>query len=245
MNNDLFKEFIIFERARHWLEQNPERLTEQEKIKFKTELMDYLYKKSNVLTDEVFDFLVAEKLISNETRHDQFAKYLKAKYPDLGLYHILDVGAGRMCHLSEKLGGMGASVVAMDPNIRLTDSESKAKKIMSIKKQLFVCADHAKDGLGTQITMKDLIVGLEPCMATEHIIRQCTQEDRPFEISLCYQNHPTLSGKIMRTPEDWYSYLKSISGYIDISKVEDAYIATNNARIIKNEKELLPDELEI
>ena len=140
---------------------------------------------------------------------------------------MLDVGAGRMCHLSEKLANLGSSVVAMDPNIRITDSEAKAKKIMALRKELFTCDMFAKHHNGTDVTLYDLLVGLEPCMATEHIIRQGLADDKPFDVALCYANHSALNGKTFKTPEEWYYYLKSIS-----SEIKD--VTNNGTTILTN-----------
>ena len=244
MNKDQLAQLIMYKKAEEWLKMNPERLTSEEKTKFKVELMEYLIGASKTVSDEVYDFLVFQKLITNDDRHSEFAGYLRKKYPNLGCQTILDVGAGRMCHLSEKLAKTGANIVAMDPNIRITQAEAKAKKIMAIKKELFMCDEYAKNNLGTDISKKDLIVGLEPCMATEHIIRQGLKKGKPFEVSLCFQNHPSLSGQQFKSYEDWFKFLKSISTYIDIVEYKNSMIATNNNIRLEKEKLLLPDEPE-
>jgi len=231
MNNKEYLEFILFTQANMWLEKNPERLTTQEVQKFKADLMHYIHGESKDISDEVFDFLKSLKITKEEDRHTEFYKYLKNKYGDLEYFTVLDVGAGRMCHLSEKLAKLGCSVVAMDPNIRITDSEAKAKKIMALRKELFTCDMFAKHQNGTDVTTYDLLVGLEPCMATEHIIRQGLSNDKPFDVALCYANHNALNGKKFKTPEEWYYYLKSIS-----SEIKD--VTNNGTTILTNCKPL-------
>ena len=111
----------------------------------------------------------------------------------------------------------------MDPKIRLKDNEIKPRKIKQIIKKPFYCDDFSNKG--TDISKFDLIVGLEPCDATEHIIRQGLKYEKPFEVSLCYQAHNGLNGQKFNTPEDWYKHLQQISNEVDILKMEDDYIA--------------------
>jgi len=106
------------------------------------------------------------------------------------------------------------------------------KKITTIKK-LFRCDEFAKNGVGTDITQFNIIVGLEPCDATEHIIRQGLTYDKPFDVLLCYENHDALSGKRFNEPEEWFDHLKGISTEVDIVKLGSSFIATNsNSRIL-------------
>lgn len=214
-------DMLILKKANEYLKRNPERFNTAEKDKFLLDLKAYLLKQDKAITDEVFDFLVSEKLIKNEPRTQTFIRHLISKYNSS--YKVLDVGAGRMCNLSTELGKRGFKVVSMDPKIRLKDSEIKACKIQRIIKRPFCCDEYGK---GTDISHFDLIVGLEPCDATEHIIRQGLKYNKPFEVSLCYQAHDALSGQKFATPEDWYEYLQQISNEINILKTSDDYIAS-------------------
>ena len=214
---------LIFKKAEDYLKRNPERFNSTEKNKFLTDLNAYVLKKDKVIADEVFDFFVSENLVKNEPRTTTFIRHLISKYNVSSAPKILDVGAGRMCHLSTKLGNRGFKVTAMDPKIRLKDSEIKQRKIQRIIKQQFYCDEHDK---GTDISNFDLLVGLEPCDATEHIIRQSLKYEKPFEISLCYQAHDALNGTKFATPEDWYEYLQQISNEINILSTDNNYIAS-------------------
>ncbi len=214
---------IIFKKAEEYLKFNSERFTPFEKDKFILDLKAYLFKQDNAIADEVFDFLVSEKLIENKPRTYSFIRHLINKYNTTTTPKVLDVGAGRMCHLSTELGRRGFKVTAMDPKIRLRDNEIKPRKIQSIIKQPFYCDEYGK---GTDISNFDLVVGIEPCSATEHIIRQSLKYEKPFEVSLCYQAHDALNGQKFKTPEDWYKYLQQISNEINILKTSEDYIAS-------------------
>jgi len=93
-------QYIIKNEAAKWISQNPERLSHGEIEKFKKGLDEYLFGNSRTIDDEVYDFLVDSKLIKGKTRHSTFADYLKKKYLGTDVKKVLDVGAGRCCHLS-------------------------------------------------------------------------------------------------------------------------------------------------
>ena len=214
---------LIFQKGADYLKRNPDRFTSSEKDKFLEDLKSYVLTKDRVIADEVFDFYVSEKLAQNEPRTTSFIRHLISKYNTTTTPKVLDVGAGRMCHLSTELGERGFKVVAIDPKIRLKDSEIKQRKIQRIIKQPFYCDEY---GNGTDISNFDLLVGLEPCDATEHIIRQGLKYEKPFEVSLCYQAHNALNGKTFATPEDWYEYLQQISNEINITRIDNDFIAS-------------------
>lgn len=226
MNKDMLR-FVLKYHSDIWLKENPLLLNSQEKQKFLKGLDNYLENKDVAIDDEVYDFLVQRKLIDNEPREDSFIKYLNKKYGSLRSAKILDVGSGRVCALSKAMAEQGANVTAIDTNIRLSSDALRKSKITAIKK-LFRCDEYSKNGVGTNIEDFDLIVGLEPCDATEHIIRQSLKYDKPFDISLCAAPHVSLSGQSFRSYMDWYKYLESISKEISINKYDLDYIATNN-----------------
>lgn len=229
MSQDLLK-LIIKNQANIWLKENPLLLNSQEKQKFLIGLQDYLENKNSVIDDEVFDFLVQKKLINNETREDSFIKYLIKKYGSLKNFNILDVGAGRICALSKVISEKGGKVTAMDLNIRLNNESLRKLKITPVKK-LFRCDEYSKNGVGTNIDNFDLIIGLEPCDATEHIIRQSLKYDKPFDVNLCVAPHKSLNGKTFRSYKEWYNYLTNISKEVHIIENNCGFIATNSKSI--------------
>lgn len=226
MDKELIK-CIIKNKADLWLKENPLMLNSKEKQKFLIGLQDYLEDKTITIDDEVFDFLVQQKFANNESREKSFEDYLIKKYRSVNGLNILDVGAGRICALSKILAEDGAKITAMDTNIRLSNVDLKRLKIKAIK-SLFRCDEYSKNGVGTDIKNFDLIVGLEPCDATEHIIRQALKYDKPFDLSLCVAPHKGLNGLTFGSFEEWYNYLKSISKEVSIFKRGNNFIATNS-----------------
>ena len=227
---DTLTRLIIFKKAEKYLQDNPERFNDDEKKIFRLQLDDYLSSPNQrSIDDNVYDFFVNCDITKDQNRHILFAKYLIKKYSPSTHPNLLDVGAGRMCHLSTRLARNNFNVSAIDPKIRLSESEAQQRKINRIITNNFYCDDYApKHSAGTDITPYDLIVGLEPCDATEHIIRQCLKENKPFDISLCTTHHTALDGKRIRTQDEWYEYLQSISNEVKIKKVPGMYIASNN-----------------
>ena len=222
---DALLKLIITKQASDWLKENPLLLNEQEKQKFLTGLKDYIEDKDVALDDELFDFLVQKQLIKNEPRETTFMKYLLKKYGSFNNKSVLDVGAGRICALSKEIAKKGGSVTSMDVNIRLPESVLKKSNITAIKKY-FKCDEFSRSG--TDIKDYDLIVGLEPCSATEHIIRQSLKYDKPFDISLCAAPHKGLNGETYGSYKEWYKHLASISREVQIIKNDCGYVATNN-----------------
>lgn len=231
MNNDLLK-IILKHQAEIWLKENPLMLNSQEKQKFLVGLQEYIENKNVAIDDEVYDFLVQRKLIQSEPREDIFLRYLIKKYGKLENVNILDVGAGRVCSLSRAIANKGANVTAMDTNIRISNQHLKKAKIITIKK-LFCCDEFSKNGVGTDIAKFNIIVGLEPCDATEHIIRQSLKYNKPFEINLCAAPHKGLNGETFRTYKQWYDYLLKISKEILIIENDCGFIATNNEEYLE------------
>ena len=213
--------------ALSYLEKNPYRFNTQEKAKFMQGLKEWVEGKSNEIDDEVYDFLIDTGIYKKEKREETFVSYLNQKYGVIRFSKILDVGAGRMCKLSAALAKMGNSLYAIDPNIRLSKDEAKKLGIKSISTQKFLCDDFAKNGRGTAINNYDYIFGLEPCDATEHIIRQGLKYDKAFDVFLCGAPHKSLDGKTFGSYEAWYEYLDSISADVNISKFGSTYVASN------------------
>lgn len=212
--------------AMHYLKKNENRFNEQEKKQFMKDLLDWVETRSDTIVDEVYDFLVNLGITPAKTREEEFVSYLNKKYKNLKFGRVLDVGAGRMCKLSQALVKYGNEMYAIDPNIRLLQLEAR-KMGIAIKKDKFACDEYAKRRMGTLVDRYDHIIGLEPCDATEHIIRQSLKYDKPFDILLCATPHDSLNGKKFNSYEEWYVHLVKISSEVNINKIGSSYYASN------------------
>lgn len=111
--------------------------------------------------------------------------------------NILEVGAGTIPILSKYLSDEKVNVDILEPNI-IFDIITKGKII----KEKFTNK--------TNINDYDLIIGYNPCQATESIIKNSIKHNKDFCIALCgccflpekYTN---------RTPEEWHKYLLDVA----------------------------------
>ncbi len=225
----------LINKANEYLTKNPERMNKNEQKLFMQHLLENLTGESKFYYDVVFDFLLDIGCLKDTKRHETFAKYISKHHSPTTHKRVLDVGAGRMCHLSAVLSEKGFLVTAMDPNIRLSEKEAQSMNI-TINKNLFVCDKFKNGKKPTDIKDFDLIVGLEPCIGTEHIVRQAVKYNKPFEIVMCYEAHDALNGKKFNSPEDWFKYIKDISSDIEIVKVDGSYIAKRPEQIFEQSK---------
>lgn len=217
----------IFDLVEKYLMENKERFSKQEKLAFLQNFNEFLTDPNKTtVTDEVYDFLVSVG-VGGQRREDEFYNYLNEKHGVIKYKNIMDVGAGRLCKLSQIYARFGNLMYAIDPKIRLTQDEADRMGI-KVKKSRFVCDKYAKNGKGTPVKSMDYIFALEPCDATEHIVRQGLKYDVPFDISLCATPHNSLSGKEFETMEEWYEYLLSISKELEITKKNDSYYLSND-----------------
>ena len=220
----------LYNAAITYLNENTNRFDEKEKMQFMKDLQIWAEGKSETIADEVYDFLIHIGLSTAKSREKEFVSYLNKKYGDLKFGKILDVGAGRMCRLSQMLARFGNEMYAIDPKIRLLQHEAR-KMGIAIKKDKFVCDEYAKHQKGTLVDHYNHIVGLEPCDATEHIIRQGLKYDKPFDVMLCAAPHVGLNGKNFNSYEEWYVYLARISSEVNISKIGSSYYASNEKSV--------------
>ena len=90
-------------------------------------------------------------------------------------------------------------MTGIDPKLEVSGTDS-----IQFYKQKF---DHKT----AVLDVYDYVIGQEPCDATEHIIRACLKQNKPFIISLCGSPHKLLSGGTPKTAYDWCDYLVKIA----------------------------------
>jgi len=173
---------------------NPDELTSLEFAQLEKEL-----NKSNSRcdSDQHLDFLLWCN--GYESRQKLFAKYLIKYLPKKSGVKILEVGCGRTAKLSRILAEKGFIMTCIDPKV----DSSFLNGIKSIKGKF----DYKKFDLSEY----DFVIAQEPCDATEHIIRACISQNKPFIISLCGVPHKLLSGETPKSYEDWYDHLWKIA----------------------------------
>lgn len=180
-----------FERYK---ELNPNELTGLELI----ELEKQVNKSGiNINSDQYLDFLLWRN--GYQSRQELFANYLIKFLPKNPGTKILEVGCGRTARLSRILSEKGFTMTCVDPKV----DSSYLNGIKSIKGKF----NYRKFDLSEY----DFVIAQEPCDATEHIVRACTSQNKPFIISLCGVPHKLISGEMPKKLDDWYDYLWKIS----------------------------------
>lgn len=175
-----------------FIEENPHELSKEQ---FDL-VIDDIFGNQNgkTICDETFDFFQWQH--NRKCRQQIFAKYLMDNYSKFQGKEVLEVGCGRTARLSRMLRDY-FNMTVIDPKL-----EYKIEYMVRFIKGEFT--------QNTQINIYDLVIGLEPCEATEHIIRACVKARKDFIVVLCGVPHKRIDGVM---PEDymaWYDYLVSI-----------------------------------
>lgn len=181
---EMFTDFLKFRQS-----QNIAELTEEFKKIF------YGKNDFNTMSDEIGDFY--DYYLEEPTRWQSFCAYIEREYPSKDGKKVLDVGCGPLADLSLELKKIGYDVTSIDPRVQ----EIKELKII---KELF-------NYQTTEVANYDLIVGLEPCDATEHIIRSAISNNKNFAVSLCAAAHQGIDGQTFDSYKEWYDYLLSLT----------------------------------
>ncbi len=174
--------------------QNPNELTIQQLQKIETALK---HPERKNFDDEILDFKLW--CMGLPSRQEKFAEYLSKRLPKEQGLKVLEVGCGRTARLSRLLAKNGYVMTCIDPELDL----SYCTEVKGIKGKF----NYKKIDLSPY----DYIVAQEPCDATEHIVRACVQQNKPFMISLCGTAHKMISGETPKDYEEWYQNLINIS----------------------------------
>lgn len=187
---------------------NPNELTIQQLVKLEKEIRHPIPRE---ITDEYYDFKLWN--LGLPSRQERFAIFLSKKLPKTDGLRVLEVGGGRTARLSRMLSERGFKMTCIDPQIEKVHCDG-----IEVIKGKF---DYTKIDLSSY----DYIVAQEPCDATEHIVRACIEQRKPFLISLCGVPHKLISGQKPKTYKDWYEYLRNISpneirlGYFELDPI--------------------------
>lgn len=175
-----------------FIEENPHELS-QEQMEL---VIDDIFndERKRTIHDETFDYL--QWMNNRKCRQQIFGEYLVNNYSKFLGKEILEVGCGRTMRLSRMLKHY-FRITAIDPKIEYRSE---------------FCIKHIKGEFteNTQINIYDLVIALEPCDATEHIVRACVKAKKDFIVVLCGVPHKRIDGVMPEDEKAWYNYLISI-----------------------------------
>lgn len=129
--------------------------------------------------------------------YQEFIKIIQ-KYFSLENKKVLEVGAGSLPILASYLESEALSYDVIDPGIILED-------VVGLKGRVI----KEKFSLTTNITDYDLLIGYNPCGATEAMIKNCLKNHKEYIIALCGCAFLPESYKT-RTNKEWQKYLFQI-----------------------------------
>lgn len=194
-----------------------------EDISLKIKEMEQYFKDSSkiiTVSDELIDFF--DLLNERPTRWQAFRRYIEINYKKDEYQKLLDIGCGPFRNSSIELENKGYIVSSIDPRLECPDGKNKIKGYFDYQK--------------TDVSEYDLLVGLEPCDATEHIMKSGLNNEIPFAIALCASPHNAISGTRFQTMEQWYQYLlKEAQGE---AIIEEKRILTKRMNILRNKRNI-------
>lgn len=152
---------------------------------------------AKVYSDQYCDFLLWCN--GHPSRQESFAEFISKKLSKHPGAKILEVGCGRTARLSRILSEKGFDMTCIDKIVE-PDLISGVKVIKGkFDYRHFNLSDY------------DFVIAQEPCDATEHVVRACTTQNKPFFMSLCGVPHKLISGGTPKTYEEWYEHLLKVS----------------------------------
>lgn len=197
---------------------NPNELSEQQFSIIERELK---HRNHDTISDEYLDFKLW--YMQYPSRQESFANFIAKKLSKHPGAQILEVGGGRTGRLSRFLSEKGFVMTCIDPTLEISSTSS----ISCIKEKF----DYNKFDLSGY----DYVVAQEPCDATEHVVRACINQSKPFMMSLCGFPHKLISGRTPKSVQEWYNYLVNISSqeirlrYIQLDPLSSTPILRSNS----------------
>lgn len=181
-------------RLASYKKNNPHELTPQQF----SELEEYFKSpESNTISDIILDFLLWCRGLPS--RQERFSQFLSKKLPKTEGLKVLEVGCGRTARLSRFLTERGFNMTCIDPLLDLSYCIGFTGICDSFDYRTFDLSNY------------DFVIAQTPCDATEHVVRACLNQNKPFIMTLCGVPHKLISGGIHADVYDWHNYLLNIS----------------------------------
>lgn len=176
--------------------ENPYEFTD---LQFEKICRDIVQPRDNVICDETVEFSFWKQKLPS--RQECFCHFLEPFFKQANAHSVLEVGGGRTYRLSRMLADKSYQVTCIDPALE----PGECPENLTLLRQHF-------DYLIIDLTPYDIVIGQEPCGATEHLVRACVEQSKPFVLVLCGAPHPYLSGQTPENVYEWYDYLSELAG---------------------------------
>ena len=173
-----------------YLRENPNELSESQKAKLRRALSRQL---NGTIPDELLDYMLW--LQKKTSRTGEFYRYLAQRIDKFANRRILEVGCGRRALLARRLIEAGLDVDAIDPVLEIESDR--------FRKEAF---EYTYD-----LSQYGLVVAMEPCEATEIILRSCLANHVPCIVVACGSPHKAMNGMEFENCYYYWQYLRDIS----------------------------------
>ena len=176
-------------------------------------VFDIMAPGTDFVYDEYLDFLLWCN--GKPGRQDNFRNFLTtALFPHCpDCQSIMEIGCGKYARLSASLAYDGFTVTCVDP---VLENKSSYNTI----KYYSISFDYRDDFCLQLAASNDLVIGQEPCDATEHIIRACEITQTHYFVILCAVPHMRSDNIMPQSVWDWYDYLQACSPHGILQKTK-------------------------
>ncbi len=206
----------------NYLKKNPNYLNKDEKQKLMKQFRDYIIDPKPMIEDPLLEFFVYIGEIS--LKEEKFLNYIVQKYPVSEFPRILEVATGKVCSLAQRLSKCGYRVTAIDPDIRIPQSDPRVKRIKLLKRKFTP---------DFRVDQYDVIVGYNACPVAGALLRK-TNVPTVFTICGGPQSDGRLDiGKNVSSKKEFMEELEKRNGNIQLI---NGLTIVDNSRILEINK---------
>ncbi len=209
----------IIQKLERYIRENPNLLNNEEKNKIRKELFEYVKEPKQMIDDLLQEFFIYSGIM--EPYENEFLKYIIERYPVKEFPKVLEIATGKTCSLAQKLKQNGYKVTAMDPNIRISSSDSRVKGIKLLKRRFT---------LDFSVLPYNIVIGYNACPVAGTLLKI---KGRPTVFTIC--DAPETDGKLdigvdISSKNEFIAELEKRNG--SIKKVGELTIV-DNSRILE------------